>query len=113
MAVLAEVEKLEVPRHFPCGPEVSSVHQYQEYREATLSFPIRLTSQKLTTGKYKMMKHFELIFPKTGTEGRKRENKVSQEKHPSQISFSKRKDVGADGLSLEQHDMASLTLETS
>ena len=45
--------------------------------------------------------------------GRKRENKVSREKHPSQISFSKRKDVGADGLLLEQHDMASLTHKTS
>ena len=64
MAVLAEPKSLKYQDTSPCGPEVSSVHQYQEYREATLSFPIRLTSQKLTIGKYKMMKHFELIFQK-------------------------------------------------
>ena len=55
---------------------------------------------------------FSIFYSETNV-GRKRENKVSQEKHPSQISFSKRKDVGADGLLLKQHDMASLTHKTS
>ena len=62
--VPAEERRVKYQDTVPCSPEVSSVHQYQDYREATLSFPIRLTSQKLPTGKYKMTKHFELIFQK-------------------------------------------------
>lgn len=48
---------------------ISPVHQYQQPKETTVGLHVTRTLQKLTMWKCKLIKHFELIFQRKGSEG--------------------------------------------